>query len=80
MRLAASIVCVAGALIATPSIAASTYNSTTYNSSWEGQVTEAQKKGPYARVRGPNRNGGYTVSGPNRQDRPLWQYRWDPVR
>ncbi len=74
MRLAASIVLLAGGLVATPSIAA-----TTYNSSWEGQVTEAQKKGPYASVRGPNRNGGYTVSGPHRQDRPLWRYRWNPV-
>lgn len=74
MRLALSAALLTCALVATPSIAA-----TTYNSSWEGQVTEAQKKGPYTRVRGPDRNGGYTVSGPNRQDRPLWRYRWNPV-
>ena len=74
MRPAASVVLLTCALIATPSIAA-----TTFNSSWEGQATEAQKKGPYARVRGPDRGGRYTVSGPYRQDRPLWRYRWNPV-
>ena len=74
MRLAASSIILACALVATPSIAA-----TTYNSSWEGQATEAQKKGPYATVRGPDRSGRYTVSGPHRQDRPLWRYRWNPV-
>ncbi len=74
MRLAASAMFLTCALIATPSIAA-----TTYTSSWEGQSAEAQKKGPYARVRGPDRSGGYTVSGPYRQDRPLWRYRWNPV-
>ncbi len=74
MRMTASVLILAGVVMATPSLAA-----TTYNSSWEGQATESQKKGPYSTVRGPDRGGRYTVSGPNRQDRPLWRYRWNPV-
>jgi hypothetical protein len=74
MRIIASAVVLSCALIATPSIAA-----TTYTSSFEGQATESQFKGPYSRVRGPDRGGRFIVSGPNRQDRPLWRYRWNPV-
>jgi len=74
MRIAAGAIVLTCAVIATPSLAA-----TTYNSSWEGQATESQKKGPYSRVRGPDRGGRYIVSGPNRRDRPLWRYRWNPV-
>jgi hypothetical protein len=70
MRITAALI-LAGAFIATPSLA-----QTTYTTSWEGTMTEMQKKGPYATVRGPDRAGGYYVSGTGRQPRPLWSYRW----
>ena len=60
--------------VTAPAIAA-----TTQATSWEGAVTEMQKKGPYSRVRGPDRSGRYFISGSGRQDRPLWRYRWAPV-
>jgi hypothetical protein len=69
MKTAAALI-LAGAFVATPSLAA-----TTYTTSWEGTVTEMQKKGPNAKVRGPDRAGGYYVSG-GRQPRALWTYRW----
>ena len=61
--------------VATPSLAAQTVQ-TTYTTSWEGTSAELQKKGPYATVRGPDRAGGYYVSGTGRQPRALWTYPW----
>jgi hypothetical protein len=74
MRMIASAVFFTCAVIATPSVAA-TYVGT----SVEGAITEMQKRGPYATVRGPDRSGRYFLSGAARQDRPLWRYRWNPV-
>ena len=71
MRMTAGLILV-GAFIATPSLA-----QTTYTTSYEGMSSEMQKKGPFVKVRGPDRAGGYYVTGTGRQPRALWTYRWN---